>query len=703
MSNDQTNPGTPDNALDGAIRQLTDDDLFAHRTSFWQDVDADLVAAAATENTPTAPTATETRATETRAMATELTSPAESADLAASTDNAPGPRRWGKPLAAVIGVAAMIAAAFMIPWSGADGDAITVGVAATAPADDGAEADPSPDTANAAPADSENGDTEPADGGTPATADVAPTGDAAESTAIRIGLIWEFSHYNNELSMANSPGNIAVLNEVLPRVFRMVGPRAEPQLDTELFDSVQVLAEVPLVVEYAINPAAVWSDGDPIDCREFLFRWRTHTAAAPSPFDITDTAGYDAIEAIECADNDTRVTVRFRDGYADWRGLFNALLPSHIVEQGSGVADFVAAFDTGDQAAIGAMADFFVNRWTLATGGFDTTVMPSGGKYQIVAQVPGVSLTLRPNPTYWGSPAHAALEIRPMDPMMQTEALAAGDVDVIAPPSPALGTSVDQLRALDGAVVDVGSELVWEQFMLNLASGTMSNREVREAFALCVPREQMTGLVRSVNPDAQLVNNRLTPSTHPGYVDTTGGAYDQVDLGRAQELLDASGVSQPVDVRIGWFDIGNQRRSEQVAMTIASCNQIGFNVVNAGSPTFFESELGAGDWDVAMFAFSGPLTTVERADMFGSDGTLNFGGYSNTAVDQLLDELVRTPDLDRQISLGNEIDALLWQDLISVPVFNFPGLVAYRSDLAGVVRPATAGELTANASEWSLN
>ena len=58
-------------------------------------------------------------------------------------------------------------------------------------------------------------------------------------------------------------------------------------------------------------------------------------------------------------------------------------------------------------------------------------------------------------------------------------------------------------------------------------------------------------------------------------------------------------------MRLGWFDNGgNQRRTDQVALTIESCNQIGFDIQDAGSETFFDVELAAGDWDIAMFAWA---------------------------------------------------------------------------------------------------
>ena len=72
----------------------------------------------------------------------------------------------------------------------------------------------------------------------------------------------------------------------------------------------------------------------------------------------------------------------------------------------------------------------------------------------------------------------------------------------------------------------------------------------------------------------------LDPAVRGWLPDNSGGLFDEVDLEAAQALLDEAGVEQPVPVRLGWFDNGgNQRRTDQVALTIESCNQIGFDMV----------------------------------------------------------------------------------------------------------------------------
>ena len=201
-----------------------------------------------------------------------------------------------------------------------------------------------------------------------------------------------------------------------------------------------------------------------------------------------------------------------------------------------------------------------------------------------------------------------------------------------------------------------------------------------------------------------MLNNRTIQEFEGAYVDASEGMYDQVDLAKAQELLDASGVDQPVELRVGWFDNGgNQRRTDQIALTVESCNQVeGFEIVDAGSETFFDIELSAGDWDIAMFAWAGsPLKSGQDA-LYSCEGGINFGGYCNEAVDAVAAAINQELDADAQLTLSNELDALLWEDLVTIPVFSFPYVMAYTDDITNVIANPSNNALVWNAASWQL-
>ncbi len=309
-------------------------------------------------------------------------------------------------------------------------------------------------------------------------------------------------------------------------------------------------------------------------------------------------------DALACSEDGKTITVTYAEPFADWQSVFSGQIPAHVIERESGVDDLLGAFEADDIEAITAIAETYNTLYTVNPGEINDDTMLSGGKFAIGAWEPGASITLVPNEAYWGTPAEGPVVIRIIAEEAQSQALANGEINAMDPqPSVDL---IGQLDAIDGVIVETGNQYIWEHFDFNFNSEIWSDIQVREAFAKCLPREQMVeALIQPVNPEAEVLNNRWIQPFEDGYQDNSGGV-SELDLEAAQALLDASGVAQPVPVRLGWFDNGgNQRRTDQVALTIESCNQIGFDIQDAGSETFFDVELAAGDWDIAMFAWAG--------------------------------------------------------------------------------------------------
>jgi peptide/nickel transport system substrate-binding protein len=543
----------------------------------------------------------------------------------------------------------------------------------------------------------------------------------AEGTAISYGNAQEFSNYNNGLAASNSVKNGIILNEVLPDPFNFAGPTGDLVMDEELMVSVTAVSEDPQVIEYVINPDAAWSDGEPIDCDEWYLAWQAFNGTwvevdeagepvidpeteGPIPlFQVTGSTGYDVIESLECSEDGKTITATFSEIFADWRASFTGLMPAHVVEAQTGVEDVIAAFDSGDREVIQTIADFYNTAWAMNPGELlDPALIPSGDKLQLDAWEAGASLTLVPNPNYWGTPANGPVTVRYIAEEAQAQALANGEIQAMDPqPSPDL---LAQLEGTEGIVVETGAQYIWEHFDFNFNT-VFSDIRVRQAFALCLPRAQMVAnLIQPLDPTATILNNRFNQPFEAGYVDTSGGGYDEVDLEAAQALLDESGIDQPVTVRIGWFNDGNNaRRADQVALTIDSCNQIGFDVVDAGSETFFDVELAASDWDVAMFAWAGSPLKTGSSETYRTAGGQNFTGYSNPEVDELLDAINTELDAEAQVELANQVDAILWEDLVTIPVFSFPGVVAYTEDVSNVIYNPSQNGLTWNASAWQVN
>lgn len=551
----------------------------------------------------------------------------------------------------------------------------------------------------------------PAPQGTQSTQ--APTPTTADAT-ITYGTAREFSSYNNNTAEDASPANAAVLNHVL-RGFWYFGPDGERVPDLE-FGTFEQISSNPQTVQYTFADGAVWSDGEAIDCDDAVLAWAAnvgrwptgqrdqYTGAKLTAFSAFNAASWADVSMPQCADGDRSFTVRFDRVFADWTSLFGqgSILPAHIVEKRSGVKDLIPAVEAGKIATMKKLGQAYNTTWRFRSGKYDAALAPSAGPYQVASWKPGQALTLEPNPQWWGTPpAVRTIEFRTIPEDKQPQALIDGQVQVINPvPTEAI------LKALDaaGPAVQVSSRdsFSWEHLDFN-HDGPFASRALRQAFAKCVPRQQIVDeLVKPTNPQAQVLQSRLRLPFQEGYEQaaaTGGQAYTEVDVAGARKILkDAKKLGTRVDIAYLTPDL---RRENEVKLIKKSCDQAGFKVVDRGSYTFFSSELERGDFDVALYAWTSSAMLTQTYSIYVTKGTQNFTGYSDKNVDLLQKRLYSELDPDRQQALLQQLDTALWDDLATLPLFALPALLATGPQVQGVqYNPSWAGP-TWNVNAWT--
>lgn len=551
-----------------------------------------------------------------------------------------------------------------------------------------------------------------------ATASSGGSGATSSATSAPITITWgyaqEFSGYNSNTNDGVSLSNTVVLNQV-QRGFNYFGPDGTTVHDSD-FGSYEKTSDAPLTVKYRINPKAVWSDGKPVECDDMVLTWLANSnVTGAKGFNSASTTGYDQMNAPQCKAGDKEVTVSFKEPFADWEALFNqtSILPAHVVEAQAGMTktfvDYVATPTSPDLAKA---IDFYNKGWQFNPGQLKKDIIPSSGPYQIDSWVGGQSLTLKANPKWWGTPAKAqTIVIRIIADDAQAQALQNGEINIMSP-QPQVDI-VNQLKQQGDKVKQQnGDQFSFEHLDFNF-KGAFADKNLREAFALCVPRQEIiNNLILPQNPNAKIMESRFIYPFQPQYADfasSIGGApYDTVNIAKAKQLVTAAGKTN-MTVKIGWRKnptAPNKRRADTIALIKASCAQAGFNVVDAGTNTFFDKELPNGNFDVALYAWVGsPLVTSNAAiyqTKAGGKGGQNNGQYSNPTVDKNLDALNRELNKDKQLALLKQVDTQLWTDLATIPLFAFPNLVATDTKVQNVKMNSTQQDLTWNAQEWTL-
>lgn len=488
-------------------------------------------------------------------------------------------------------------------------------------------------------------------------------------------------------------------------------------IPNEDFGTYEKTSDDPLTVKYTISDDAKWSDGTPVTAGDFIVHWAANNdtikaegAETPLFDSISFEQGKYIPEAPEGEADGKEFTVTYPEPYADWEILISTALPAHIVAKEAGMSfeELVTAAKEKDVEALTPAAEFWNDGWDFSPGELpDASLVPSMGPYKFKdgGWQAGQSITLEANPEYWGTPAATKeLVLRFADPKTHVQALQNGDLDVIEPQA-----TVDTLQQLEGLGEDVnvqtGDQLTWEHVDYNRGEGSVfaDSPELREAFALCLPRQQIVdNLIKPIYADAQVMNLREVFPFQDKYQEVVDAAYpkemDQPNIEKAKELVEKSGVSKPT-VRLG-YQAGNQRRTETVALIKSSCDQAGFDVQDANSPVFFKEVMPAGDYDAALYAWAGSGQKASGANIYQSDGAQNQQSYNNPEVDAAWDKLATSLDENEQLEQVKTIEKLLWEDFQAIPLYAHPGLVGHKADVANVRDTAAQSGALWNVEQW---
>lgn len=487
----------------------------------------------------------------------------------------------------------------------------------------------------------------------------------------------------------------------------------------EEFGTYEKTSDDPLTVEYTYADDAVWSDGEPIDCDDFLLEWAAMSGKmvdgeGANIFDPSSTNGYALVEKPECAHGDKTITVVYTEPYIDWELIFEGgEVPAHIVAQENGLTseELVTAIAEDDIATLQPAAEFWNTFWQFNPGELPPPEMiPSSGPYIHDSWVAGQSLTVKANPEWWGTPPKTeTIVLRLLDSDQQVAALQNGEVDLINPsnPTPDVAAQLDQLAEGGPYTVESGGNLTWSHIDLQQGEGRVFEPlEVRQAFAKCVPRQLIVdNLVKPANPDAVVQDLREFFPVDEDYEDARAQAfpedmYGELDIEGAQQLLQQAGVETPVKVTLMHAD--DSVRNELAALVKSECDKAGFEVTDFTPPDWGERLTGQpGSYDATMFGWAGSGNIASGQSLYVSTGDQNPYGYANEEVDKLWDEVVTSADREAARVKLAEIEALLWEDVFNIPLYTNANIYAYSSEIEGVVVNAAQTGATFNMDEWS--
>jgi len=387
----------------------------------------------------------------------------------------------------------------------------------------------------------------------------------------------------------------------------------------------------------------------------------------------------------------------------------------------------ITTFVTPDSDAIGRIAQVYNDDWffTSFDSNSDQDLTITQGPFRLVEWVEGEFMRLERNPNFTahGSvvtvPAVDEITVRFIgDPMAQVMALQNGEVDIIMPQ-----TSVDTLaavQALNGVHYMPMTIGTYEHVTLMMNNGgpfdpahwggnADTARAVRNAFLHTLPYDDIINLlVRQEDPNAVLRQSFLQVPGAPDYDTIVAGNESAVfqvqDLELARQILVDAGLEDqlPINVR---FLYGNNatRRANQFELIRAAAPDL-FNVIDNGSPdwgTILRS--GDGSFDAALFGWGSTSTSPANAEAtYVTGGINNIGGFDNAEVNRLWAEVIASTDQNEIVELQRQIEEILWTEGFGAPIFQWPGIIAWRDNVQNVSAIPFSIQWAWNFWEWNL-
>lgn len=303
----------------------------------------------------------------------------------------------------------------------------------------------------------------------------------------------------------------------------------------------------------------------------------------------------------------------------------------------------------------------------IETHGEDIAHHPVGtGHFKFKEWRPKERLVLERNDVYWGEKAKLEKVIFVPIPEEGTRAMAfeSGEIDVI---SDALPHRIPKYKADPKINVITGpaTRNVWIGF--NVGDKMLSNVKLRQAIAHGINRDKIVEYVlEGLAINAQAFIPEIVMKSKKKF------NFDY-DPKKAKDLLNEAGYPTGVEMSI-WTPEGRYLKDRQIAEAVqAQLSQIGIKVNvrvmewAALMDAFHrhEHQLGIFGWG---WATGDPEASLRAC--FHSKSTWNWSDYKRPKIDTLLDEAVSTLDTEKRWALYEELQQLLIDEAVAVPIYH---------------------------------
>ena len=318
------------------------------------------------------------------------------------------------------------------------------------------------------------------------------------------------------------------------------------------------------------------------------------------------------------------------------------------------------------------------------------------------------TLTLERNPDWWGDQAildRIIFRVIALD--AQIDALANGEIDFID-----VGPDVNNLQRAEGTEgieVRRAGGPNFRHITINGTSPVLSDVAVRRALAKAIDRQTIAdAMIGPLGGDSTKLDNHIFMRNQEGYQDNAGD-LSEPDIEAANAELDEAGWvregegtrtkdGQELSIRfVIPSGVATSAQESQLVQSMLAEIGVDVQIETVDVDQFFENYILIGDYDMTVFSWIGtpfPISSSQSiyANPQGDDIQQNFARVGSQEIDDLFDEVVQILDPEEAREVANEIDALIWDEVHSLTLYQRPDIIAAVDNLAnyGALGFATA-------------
>ncbi|MBZ8177893.1 peptide ABC transporter [Corynebacterium poyangense] len=447
------------------------------------------------------------------------------------------------------------------------------------------------------------------------------------------------------------------------------GPGGQLLPNTDVI-SAEAIPGPKLQVRYTINPAAVYSDGQPLNCEDYLLAFIA--AVMPSLFG-SHLPLYQHAESLDCEPGSKTFTVHFEEGYGQrWREFFGpgTVLPFHKIVERANVdtPTAVKALKSFDKATLAPIAEVWRHGFDVAH--FDPELQVSFGPYHITAVTDSGDIHVEANPQYYGNPPKLdSLTFRPRNSEQASHNASAAIVGDV------LDGNLDDFLGQDNTQPLEQKSVVGERTdTLTLASGgVFAEVTARRALAACIDNAAVAK-ASSDNAGVQVppVNTRVVSQPDPLYPRISQAIAPEIP-GYVQNHADLSGKT----IRLAYHG-PNKRYQAMVQALGESCKTQGITVedVSTADTTLADLVDARNPEEGFVDAFLSPVDPQNNVDLEPADP-----GRQN--------EILKT-------------EQALWKNIVTIPLAAEPRSFAIDHRIGNVVVYTGPAGIGWNMDRWQL-